>query len=316
MLEVIALAVAPSLFLLWFFYNRDKYEKEPKRLVAKTFVYGLLSPILAFPLELLGGTIIPQTNDLPTLFLHVLLVVGLVEEGVKLLSVKLSAFKSGAFNEVMDGIVYTAAASLGFATLENVLYALTRGLGVTLIRSITSVPGHALLGGIMGYYVGLAKLTPTRGTKLTLKGLVVATVLHGLYDFTIFAFPAPWNLYLMILLLISMGVFLRHLMNKAELSSPFSKWLVQRRFDVTGPRLSCARCGKPVMFSNENQKWYCSGCMDFKSLSSEFVWYVPPQLSKYPLQTGLDSGKRCANCGTETSSEDVYCCVCGFKQVN
>jgi len=25
-------------------------------------------------------------------------------------------------------------------------------------------------------------------------------------------------------------VFLRHLMKRAELSSPFSKWLVQRRF--------------------------------------------------------------------------------------
>jgi len=314
MLELLVLAVAPGIFLVWFFYTRDRYEKEPKRLVAKTFVYGLLSPILAFPIELLGGTVIPQSDYLPTLFLHVLLVVGLTEEGVKLLSVRLAAYRSSAFNDIMDGIVYTAAAALGFATLENILYAVTRGLGTTLIRAVTSVPGHALLGGIMGYYVGIAKFTPSKETDLTLKGLVIATVLHGLYDFAIFAFPAPWNIFLLGLLLISMTIILRRLISKAELASPFRKWQLPRTPVTVAPRLSCATCGRPLVFVKDYQRWYCHGCMAYKSVSSDFVWFTPPQATGYRVQTEGTFTKRCLNCGAELQPDFEYCHMCGSRQ--
>jgi len=313
MLELLVLAVAPGIFLVWFFYTRDKYEKEPKRLVAKTFAYGLLSTILAFPIELFGGTIIPQSSYLPTLFLHVLLVVGLTEEGVKLLSVRLAAYRSNSFNEVMDGIVYTAAAALGFATLENVLYAVTGGLGTTLIRAVTSVPGHALLGGIMGYYVGIAKFTPSKETDLTLEGLVIATVLHGLYDFAIFAFPAPWNIFLLALLLISMTVILRHLISKADLASHFRKWQISRMPMTVTPQLSCATCGRPLVFVQGYQRWYCNGCMAYKSDSSDFVWFTP-QSTGYRVQTEGMFTRRCSNCGAELQPDFEYCYMCGSRQ--
>jgi RsiW-degrading membrane proteinase PrsW (M82 family) len=57
----------------------------------------------------------------------------------------------------MDGVVYGAVASLGFATLENILYVTPNGFAVAAARAFTAVPGHALLGVIMGYYVGRAK---------------------------------------------------------------------------------------------------------------------------------------------------------------
>jgi RsiW-degrading membrane proteinase PrsW (M82 family) len=314
MLEILVLAVAPGLFLTWFFYTRDRYDREPKRLVAKTFAYGLLSPILAFPLELFGGMIIPQSNYLPVLLLHVFLVVGLTEEGVKLLCVRLSAYGSNAFNEVMDGIVYTAAAALGFATVENILYALTRGLGATLIRGITSVPGHALMGGIMGYYVGLAKSTPQKETDLALEGLVIAMVLHGLYDFVIFAFPAPWNLASMILLLIFMTTFLRRLINNAELQSPLRKWLPPRIRPITAPRLSCSTCGRPVTFVQDYQKWYCERCMTYKENTLDFVWYAPVYETSNPVQAALVRTRRCLSCGIEIPYDVAYCYMCGTKQ--
>ncbi len=316
MLEILILAVAPGLFLTWFFYTRDKYEKEPKSLVAKTFIYGLLSPILAFPIELLGGNFIPQSEVLPILFLHVLLVVGLTEEGVKLLCVRRAVFKSSAFNEVMDGIVYTAVAALGFATVENILYALTHGLDTILIRGVTSVPAHALLGGIMGYYVGVAKFTPSRETDLTLEGLVIAMVLHGLYDFVIFAFPAPLNLGFVALLLVTMIVFLRNLINKAELLSPFRKWAVSRTQPTTVPQLSCSSCGRPLVFISDYQKWYCTGCMTYKENSSDFIWYAPSQDAEYYIQSPRNQTKPCRNCGAEISSYALYCPMCGISQKN
>ena len=79
------------------------------------------------------------------------LVVGLGEELCKLLAVILSAFRTSEFNEPMDGIIYAAAAAIGFS-----------GLG--------------------GYFLGLAKMAP-KPWAAALLSLIVAAFLHGAFDF-------------------------------------------------------------------------------------------------------------------------------------
>lgn len=41
------------------------------------------------------------------------------------------------FDEPLDGIVYGVTASLGFATLENILYVVDGGFEVALVRAFT-----------------------------------------------------------------------------------------------------------------------------------------------------------------------------------
>ena len=60
----------------------------------------------------------------------------------------------------MDGIVYATAASLGFATIENILYVLDGGLAVGIVRAIASVPGHVVFACIWGFALGTAKFRP------------------------------------------------------------------------------------------------------------------------------------------------------------
>jgi RsiW-degrading membrane proteinase PrsW (M82 family) len=93
-----------------------------------------------------------------------------------------------SFNEVYDGILYSVAASLGFATLENIMYVVMGGgYGVALLRALLSVPGHALWGVIMGYYVGRARFAPAQQRGgLVLHGVGLAVFWHGLYDFLAF----------------------------------------------------------------------------------------------------------------------------------
>ena len=67
----------------------------------------------------------------------------------------------------MDGIVYATATALGFATLENVLYALPLESLSSLVvsgtfRAILSVPAHALFAVFWGFALGIAKFRPTR----------------------------------------------------------------------------------------------------------------------------------------------------------
>jgi RsiW-degrading membrane proteinase PrsW (M82 family) len=119
------------------------------------------------------------------------IVVGFVEEFLKLLVVRHFAFKNHYFDEVMDGIVYTVMASLGFACFENILFVINTGVEVALIRAFTAVPLHAISSGIMGYYIGKAKFEKTRSqvNKNIYLGLLFAVLIHGFYDFLLFSIP-------------------------------------------------------------------------------------------------------------------------------
>ncbi|MBW2341954.1 MAG: hypothetical protein JRF50_16675 [Deltaproteobacteria bacterium] len=39
-LILFVIATAPGFFIIWYIYHRDKYEKEPKRLIIITFLLG------------------------------------------------------------------------------------------------------------------------------------------------------------------------------------------------------------------------------------------------------------------------------------
>ncbi|MEH7508941.1 PrsW family glutamic-type intramembrane protease, partial [Priestia megaterium] len=88
------------------------------------------------------------------------------------------------FDEHYDGIVYGAAVSLGFATVENILYLFANGLESALGRAFLPVSSHALFGVIMGYYLGKAKFSEGKEkTKWTLYSVFVPLILHGTYDY-------------------------------------------------------------------------------------------------------------------------------------
>jgi RsiW-degrading membrane proteinase PrsW (M82 family) len=178
----IVCAIVPSLLLLWYFYRRD-LNPEPRGLLIKTFLLGILIilPVMmfAFPLQLFS----PQlTHPMLAGLYCALLCAAVPEEFFKFLVITRYSARNPAFDEPMDGVVYGATASLGFATLENILYVAKGGWIVAVARAFTAVPCHACLGAILGYYVGQARF----GDKPKVSGwlgLPVAVLLHALYDF-------------------------------------------------------------------------------------------------------------------------------------
>jgi len=183
-----ATAVTPSLLLLWFFHARD-HHPEPRAVLLTTFFLGvaIVIPVLAIaaPLALLGATI----GD-PYLLgvYHAFAVAAIPEELCKLAVVWFYCSRHKAFDEPMDGLVYGAIASLGFATLENLLYVAQGGTTVALLRAFTAVPSHAFWGVIMGYYVGQARFgPPERRARRLCAAFVVPMLLHGLYNAPVLA---------------------------------------------------------------------------------------------------------------------------------
>lgn len=182
-------AILPSLLLIWYFHSRDVYP-EPQKVIWKTFALSILSVI---PVLMTGGPVKlfftdsitdPWFSGISTAFL----VAAIPEEFFKFIVVFFYASRHKEFDEPMDGIVYGVVGSLGFATLENVLYTMQGGLAIAFARAVTAVPCHAFLGAIMGYYIGQYRFPPDgkkRGFYL-FKALFWPMLLHGLYDFPLF----------------------------------------------------------------------------------------------------------------------------------
>lgn len=184
-----ALAIAPGVFLVIYFYLQDKYEPEPIQKIIISFFLGFVAAILAIFGEIfLENTLLNMFSGIYIQIVKAFIVVGFVEEFTKFLMVKLGPYKSPHFNELMDGIVYTVSVSLGFATLENIFYVISGGFSVGILRAILSVPAHAFFSAIMGFYVGRAKFTRNIAKRnfLLILSVLMASFFHGLYDYILF----------------------------------------------------------------------------------------------------------------------------------
>jgi RsiW-degrading membrane proteinase PrsW (M82 family) len=182
-------AVLPSLVLVGYFYTRD-VNPEPGKVIFITFVLGILIVAPVAVLELTVGQLEwladPYLAGLTRAFWEA----AVPEELLKFVVVVFYCARHRTFDEPMDGMVYGAVASLGFATMENILYVTSGGLPVALSRALTAVPCHAFLGAIMGYYVGQARFLSRQRGRLLATGLGLAIVLHGLYDFPLLTLKA------------------------------------------------------------------------------------------------------------------------------
>ena len=182
---LLALALAPAFAIALFVYYHDKHEKEPVRLLLYSFFLGIITVIPAILLEMGLETFIPEkSTSWLGLSAHAFIGVALVEELCKLLAIYYFLFHRGDFNEPFDGIVYSVMVSLGFASAENIMYIIDGGVSVAILRMFTAVPGHAFFAVLMGYFLGLYKFK-TSNRLLVILALLVPTIMHGFYDFSL-----------------------------------------------------------------------------------------------------------------------------------
>ena len=161
----------------------DKYEKEPIKALIKAFCAGMLSVVFTLiTVNICDYTIglIPYLNE--TVFYDSFITAGIPEELCKFLVFMIFIWNDKNFDEYFDGIVYASFISLGFATVENILYVVPGGLGVGIMRALLSVPGHFLFGVIMGYFLSLAKFNKSKRGLYIFLGLLIAMTAHGLFD--------------------------------------------------------------------------------------------------------------------------------------
>jgi RsiW-degrading membrane proteinase PrsW (M82 family) len=203
----VVLSALPALVLSGYIRYADVTTPPPLRLLVVTFALGLLfagfagvlNRLLTEPVtSVLFDAGVGSAVALPAVFL---LVVAPAEECVKLLVVRLYAYRRPEFDTAISGAVYGAVAGLGFATIENALYITqvadsTASVGVTLVeggsiatRRALAGPGHVIYSAFAGYYLGLAKFNRAYAGPLVVKGLVVAVLVHGWYNVLVSRVP-------------------------------------------------------------------------------------------------------------------------------
>ena len=275
------LAFAPGIFWLWFFLRRDIYQPAPRRLVALTFFLGMVSTIPAALIEavFLGGShAFLEQADPSTLAAAMLFVVGPVEETCKFLAVRLVPFRSLYFDEPIDGLVYAAAASLGFASLENLIYVIQFGPEVMIGRAPISTVAHVVFGGFWGFALGKQVQGVSRRSWLgPVAGVAAAAIVHGFFNIVVFSFwPAG-------LVLVGLGLWwVLGRFRWAQRVSPF-------RYRRNYPEVVCFNCRRRIRIISR----YC-----------QFCGYP----SRQPYQEIY-----CGFCGKGNRMDAGYCTQCGDR---
>ena len=200
------LAVIPSVFLLIKVYQADKVEKEPAPLLFKLFIKGLESAFFAAVVEallinfglntLVHLGLIEGEGSFLYHAIEAFLIVAVAEEGFKYYFLKKITWNHPAFDYRFDAVVYAVFVSLGFATIENILYVWGSqiesgtGLQLSVYRGVLSVPAHCVFAVAMGIHYGAAKYAQGHeqfdleeaGLR---KAFLVPVLMHGFFDFAL-----------------------------------------------------------------------------------------------------------------------------------
>jgi RsiW-degrading membrane proteinase PrsW (M82 family) len=201
---LVALGVSAGILvaIAWTVWWLDRYDREPVHLMLAAFAWGAVAaPVVCV---VIGPVLTTIGAGTPASEAMMVLGAPIIEELAKAIGVLLIAWRSGDFDNPTDGLVYGAAAGLGFATTENAAYCLGAAGGsaalvpLVLQRVVGSAGLHALASSAFGGFVGVAALSRGRLRRVAwvCVGVVVATLLHVAWNAALvragLAGPGPW----------------------------------------------------------------------------------------------------------------------------
>lgn len=190
-----ALAVIPVIALLACYLWLDRYEPEPKRLLAAALFWGaLVATAAAIVLGGIGGLLGGISRDQ-----GLTVVAPITEEATKgLFLVLLLWWRRGELDGLLDGIVYAGMVGIGFAFTENILYLAaayngTDGMGpggvegitaTFVLRCLISPFAHPLFTTFVGIGVGVAVSTSRHWLRFAAPaaGYLCAVAAHALWN--------------------------------------------------------------------------------------------------------------------------------------
>jgi RsiW-degrading membrane proteinase PrsW (M82 family) len=217
---VLFVSVGAVFALLWW---SDKYEREPLITIAWAFLWGafpacLLSYYLEGAVTTISGGVI-------------------IEEAMKLIALWI-VFRRGSINSWTDGLVMGGYIGLGFAAVEDLMYAISADstFEVLITRGIFSIFAHTFFSGVGAVVIVIGLLR--KKWWLVGAGFLLASFLHLTWNtvlaWEIFAYNVAGFLFFFSFLppaiLLAVAIFLR----KRE----HHELLVEGKFAIESGRMS------------------------------------------------------------------------------
>ncbi len=201
----VCLALLPLPVVLAAFRWVDRYEPEPRRLLAFAFFWGAtVAALVSAVLNTATTMVVAGTGDpAEGMATTAVLVAPWVEEAAKAAAVlAVFLFRRREFDGIVDGIVIAGLTGIGFAFTENILYfgraflagsedlGLSGGLfaaGLTfLLRGVLSPFAHPLFTVLTGIGFGIAAQTASAALRwlAPAAGFVAAVLLHAAWNYS------------------------------------------------------------------------------------------------------------------------------------
>lgn len=182
------MGILPAVLWLLFWLYEDKKRPEPRGLIIRTFILGMVAVPIVIPLQRIGF------NSLASITLAYG-VVSITEELLKFLAAHFSALGNKENNEPLDPVIYMITAALGFAALENTLFLFREvNLGATIhsivisgnLRFMGATLLHVVSSATVGVFMSLSFYRSEKVKRLFLFfGLILAIILHTIFNLLI-----------------------------------------------------------------------------------------------------------------------------------
>jgi protease PrsW len=188
------LALVPVVPLIWVYMWLDRYEPEPRSLLALGLGWGaFVATSGALILQLFDSVIFENADTFAGT-----VVAPVTEEAAKgLFILLLLIYRRNELDGVLDGLVYAGMVGIGFAFTENILYltsaymgddghagGLSGAVGLFVVRCIFGPFAHPFFTSFTGIGIGIAVNARSRAVRVfaPIVGYLVAVCAHGLWN--------------------------------------------------------------------------------------------------------------------------------------
>jgi RsiW-degrading membrane proteinase PrsW (M82 family) len=196
----------PALLWLWFWLREDDRCPEPRSLIVISFLAGMVAVAFVIPLERAVGYV--TSGGL------MVVLWAMIEEAMKFLAAYFVILRRKEVNEPVDAVIYMITVALGFAACENALFLFaplsqdlfTQSLITGNLRFIGATLLHTLASATIGIALALTFYKTHKVRDLATAGaLVLATLLHALFNFSIMSLSERTGGLLLVFLAIWVG---------------------------------------------------------------------------------------------------------------
>lgn len=187
----LVLAIAAGVGIIVWSVNNPNLTARWRGCGRRVFWFSVLFMIAAALVELLAIWFLqvsPLVNDLTGFLAAFTLLIGVIEEGGKLLAVVVGTSQFRRVTSSLDLFSYGAISAGAFTVLENVMYSVQADFnwGLGIARSLLSTPMHICCTAVA--ILGILRWYETGRRRYVALHYGVALLVHGMYDLVLLLF--------------------------------------------------------------------------------------------------------------------------------